>query len=144
MAMSMMIFVRNQATNILPLILGLFLKINGTSSRVMTMLSNVGVCVSGRTVERLKRRISDDAISYAVELITSGRLFSTIFDNINIFQRKFQQRITNLNSHLRGKVGHRRRRSRSFPDVGHVSGIFVDHNRVNSLLLCLHGLEYLC
>lgn len=80
MAISMLIFARNQPTNILPLMMGLFLKINGTSSRVMTIfkLSNAGVCVSGRTVERLKKRISDDAIKFAVELVASGRLFSTI------------------------------------------------------------------
>ena len=46
-------------------------------------------------------------------------------------------------SYIRGKVGHRRCRSRSFPDVSHVNGVFVDHNRVNSLLLCLYDLEYL-
>ncbi|KAF7972318.1 hypothetical protein HWV62_18506 [Athelia sp. TMB] len=96
-AISMLAFVRNRATNILPLILGLFFKISGTSARVMTMLSNAGICVSGMTVERLKARISEDAIDLAVELIKSGGLFYVIFDNINIFIRKSQQRITNRN-----------------------------------------------
>ena len=98
MAISMLIFARNQSTNILPLMMGLFLKINGTSSRVMAILSNASVCVSGQTVERLKKRISDDAVEYAVELVNSGHLFSTIFDNINIYLRRFQQRVTNQNS----------------------------------------------
>ncbi|KAJ7447287.1 hypothetical protein B0H11DRAFT_1878746 [Mycena galericulata] len=93
----MLAFVRNRATNILPLILGLFFKISGTSSRVVLMLSNAGVCVSSRTVERLKARITDDAIRLAVELITSGQVFFTIFDNINIFLRKSQQRLSNTN-----------------------------------------------
>lgn len=62
------------------------------------MLSNAGICVSGRTVERLKIRISEDAISLAIQLITCNRLFFTIFDNINIFLRKSQQRVTNQNS----------------------------------------------
>ena len=97
-AISLLVFVRNRATNVLPLILGLFFKVSGTSSRVTTMLSNVGLCVSGRTVERLKKQISDDAIAYAVELMTSGHLFCTTFDNINIYLRKFQQRITNRNA----------------------------------------------
>lgn len=96
-AISMLAFARNRATNILPLILGLFFKISGTSARVMTMLSNAGICVSGMTVERLKARISEDAINLAVELIKSGGLFYVIFDNINIFIRKSQQRITNRN-----------------------------------------------
>jgi hypothetical protein len=93
----MLAFVRNRATNVLPLILGLFFKISGTSSRVVTMLSNAGVCVSSRTVERLKVRITDDAIRLAVELITSGQVFFTIFDNINIFLRKSQQRVSSTN-----------------------------------------------
>jgi hypothetical protein len=67
----MLVFVRNRATNVLPLILGLFFKISGTSTRVIQMLSNAGVCVSGDTIERLKERVSEDAISLAVELITS-------------------------------------------------------------------------
>ena len=49
-------------------------------------------------VERLKVRISEDAIHLAVELIKSGHLFFTIFDNINIFLRKSQQRVTNQNA----------------------------------------------
>ncbi|KAJ7572576.1 hypothetical protein C8J56DRAFT_806986 [Mycena floridula] len=97
-AISMLAFVRNKATNILPLMLGLFFKINGTGSRPMQLLSNIGLSVSSRTVERLKKRISEDAIALAVELMRSGKLFYVIFDNINIFLRKFQQRITNKNS----------------------------------------------
>lgn len=97
LAISMLAFVRNRATNILPLILGLFFKISGTSSRVVLMLSNAGVCVSGRTIERLKIRITEDAIQLAVSLITSGQVFFIIFDNINIFLRKARQRISNTN-----------------------------------------------
>ncbi|KAJ7722835.1 hypothetical protein B0H16DRAFT_1473181 [Mycena metata] len=95
LSLSMLIFVRNRATNVLPLILGLFFKISGTSSRVVQMLSNAGICVSSDTIERLKVLISEDAIGLAVELITSGQVFFTIFDNINIFLRKSQQRLNN-------------------------------------------------
>jgi hypothetical protein len=97
LTISMLAFVRNRATNVLPLILGLFFKISGTSSRVVLMLSNAGVCVSSRTVERVKVRIGEDAIQLAIQLITSGRVFFTIFDNINIFLRKSQQRLSNTN-----------------------------------------------
>ncbi|KAJ6620519.1 hypothetical protein B0H10DRAFT_2359050 [Mycena sp. CBHHK59/15] len=93
----MLVFVRNRATNVLPLLLGLFFKISGTSSHVIQMLSNAGVCVSGETIERLKVRISEDSIRLAVELITSGQVFFTIFNNINIFLRKSQQRLSNTN-----------------------------------------------
>ena len=94
----MLTFARNQSTNVLPLLMGLFCKIEGTSSRVVSTLSNMGLCVSGKSVERLKERISKDAVSLAVELISSGHLFCTVFDNINLYLRKFQQRITNQNS----------------------------------------------
>ncbi|KAJ6614111.1 hypothetical protein B0H10DRAFT_1950906 [Mycena sp. CBHHK59/15] len=97
LSLSMLIFVRNRATNVLPLILGLFFKISGTSSHVMQMLNNAGICISGDTVERLKVRISEDAIRLAIELITSGQVFFTIFDNINIFLRKSQQQLSNTN-----------------------------------------------
>ncbi|KAJ7066884.1 hypothetical protein B0H15DRAFT_807522 [Mycena belliarum] len=97
-AISMLAFVRNRATNLLPLLLGLFFKISGTSTRVLNMLSNTGVSVAGRTVERLKIRISDDAIQLGIDLVLSGQMFCTLFDNINIFLRKAQQRITNPNS----------------------------------------------
>jgi hypothetical protein len=40
--------------------------------------------------------VSENSISLAVELI-SGRVFFTIFDNINIFLRKSQQRLSNTN-----------------------------------------------
>ncbi|KAK7035018.1 hypothetical protein R3P38DRAFT_3184554 [Favolaschia claudopus] len=90
-------FVRNRSTNLLPLILGLFFKISGTSARVIQMLSNAGICVSGQTVERLKVRITENAISLAIQLILSGQVFFTIFDNINIFLRKSQQRLSNTN-----------------------------------------------
>ncbi|KAJ7145300.1 hypothetical protein C8R43DRAFT_1129975 [Mycena crocata] len=98
LVISMLAFVRNRATNLLPLLLCLFFKISGTSTRVIRMLSNVGVCVSGRTAERLKERISQDAIRLGVALARSGQMFMTIFDNINIFLRKSQQRLTNRNS----------------------------------------------
>ena len=58
----------------------------------------MGLCVSGISVECLKERISKDAVSLAVELILSGHLFCTVFDNINLYLHKFQQWITNQNS----------------------------------------------
>ncbi|KAK6995643.1 hypothetical protein R3P38DRAFT_3425830 [Favolaschia claudopus] len=97
LTITMLAFVRNRATNLLPLILGLFFKISGTSARVVLMLSNAGICVSSHTVERLKVRITEDAIQLAVQLMTSGQVYFTIFDNINIFLRKAQQRLSNKN-----------------------------------------------
>jgi len=90
-AISMMAFVCSRATNMLPLLLGLFFKLLGTTSWVMKMLSNAGVCVSGQTIEKLKVLISKNVIHLVVKLFKSGQLFFTIFDNINIFLCKSQQ-----------------------------------------------------
>ncbi|KAJ7823822.1 hypothetical protein B0H14DRAFT_2597693 [Mycena olivaceomarginata] len=68
--LSMLVFVRNRATNVLPLILGLFFKISGTSTRVIQMLSNAGVCVSGDTIERLKER-SQQRLSNTNDMINA-------------------------------------------------------------------------
>ena len=94
----MCLFVRNRATNVLALPLGLFFKISGTSERVLMLLSNIGLSVSSNTIERVKERISEDAVQLAVSLITGSTLFYIIFDNINLYIRKFQERISNRHS----------------------------------------------
>ncbi|KAJ7891027.1 hypothetical protein B0H13DRAFT_1626074 [Mycena leptocephala] len=94
---SIMAFTRNTDTNVFPMILGLFLEIGGTSSRILTTLSNAGACVSITTIERLKKILSEDAVAHAVSLMP-GSGFYIIFDNINIFLRKSQQRLFNKNT----------------------------------------------
>jgi hypothetical protein len=64
-----MAFTRNTGTNLFPLILGLFLEIGGTGSRILSTLSNAGVCVSVTTTERLKKVLSEDAVAHAVSLM---------------------------------------------------------------------------
>lgn len=59
------------------------------------MLSNLGLSISSTTIERLKLQISKDAVQLAVDLITGPSLFYIIFDNINLYLQKFQERITN-------------------------------------------------
>ncbi|KAJ6574473.1 hypothetical protein B0H19DRAFT_1254179 [Mycena capillaripes] len=93
-----MAFTRNTGTNLFPLILGLFLEIGGTSSRILNTLSNAGACVSVTTIEHLKKILSEDAVAYAVSLMQSPGMFYIIFGNINIFLRKSQQRLFNKNS----------------------------------------------
>ncbi|KAJ7481934.1 hypothetical protein FB451DRAFT_1171061 [Mycena latifolia] len=95
---SIMAFTRNTGTNLFPMILGLFLEIGGTSSRILSTLSNAGACVSITTIERLKKILSEDAVAYAVSLMQGPGVFYIIFDNINIFLRKSQQRLFNKNS----------------------------------------------
>ncbi|KAJ7251604.1 hypothetical protein C8J57DRAFT_1520416 [Mycena rebaudengoi] len=95
---SIMAFTRNAGTNLFPMILGLFLEIGGTGSRILSTLSNAGACVSITTIERLKKILSQDAVKHAVDLMQGPGMFYLIFDNINIFLRKFQQRLFNKNS----------------------------------------------
>ncbi|KAF6765346.1 hypothetical protein DFP72DRAFT_1057937 [Ephemerocybe angulata] len=99
-SISAMTFARNRATNLLPTICGVFFKIEGTSSRVVRMLSNIGLSVSSKMVERIKENISDDAIRRARTLMKSGRPFVTVFDNLNFYLWKHQQQITNQNESL--------------------------------------------
>ncbi|KAJ7839705.1 hypothetical protein B0H14DRAFT_3869657 [Mycena olivaceomarginata] len=95
---SIMAFTRNTGTNVFPMILGLFLEIGGTGSRILSTLSNAGACVSITTIERLKKVLSEDAVAHAVALMQGPGIFYIIFDNINIFLRKSQQRLFNKNS----------------------------------------------
>lgn len=94
----MLAYTKNSGTNAMTVVLGLFFKINGTSTRVLSMLSNIGLSVSGRTIERLKEVLSEDAINFAIEVVTSGGIFGTIFDNIDIYNAKDQQRVHNKNN----------------------------------------------
>ncbi|KAJ7199822.1 hypothetical protein GGX14DRAFT_661229, partial [Mycena pura] len=96
----MLAFIRNRSTNLLPLLLGLFFVINGSSTRTINLLNNIGLSVSVRTVERLKLQISQTAVDLAIELLTSGRLYVIIYDNINIYLRKWEQRLINRNQML--------------------------------------------
>ena len=81
----MLTFVCNRATNILALVLGLFFKIGGTSSRIIDILSNAGVCVAFDTIECLKVVVSNDAVQRAVGLLAGGDPCYVIFDNINLY-----------------------------------------------------------
>ena len=93
-----MAFTRKSQTNLFPLIFELFLEIGGTGSQVLSALSNAGACVSIATIERLKGILSDDAKRSAIELMKGTAQYFLIFDNINIFLRKSQQRLFNKNS----------------------------------------------
>lgn len=94
----MMAFARNSATNALPMLLGLFFKVEGTSSRGIQLLSNASMIISQRTSERIKEQLSNTSIRRAIELMKSGDPFVTVADNINLYQRKSEQRINNRNS----------------------------------------------
>ncbi|KAE9407163.1 hypothetical protein BT96DRAFT_986782 [Gymnopus androsaceus JB14] len=96
LVIAMLTFLQNQATNFLPLLLGLFFMINGTSTQVMIMLNAVGLSVSIHTVEHLKQELMKSAINFAIELITSPTLWYIISNNINIYLKKFQHAVVGI------------------------------------------------
>ncbi|KAJ6449574.1 hypothetical protein C8R45DRAFT_947340 [Mycena sanguinolenta] len=61
-------------------------------------LSNAGACVSITTIERLKKILLEDAVAHAVKLVQGPKPFYIIFNNINIFLRKSEQRLFNKNT----------------------------------------------
>ncbi len=61
-------------------------------------MSNIGLSISSRTVERVKEHISSDAAQLAVDLLTGPSLCFIIFDNINLYLRKWQERLTSRHS----------------------------------------------
>lgn len=95
---SMLLYVRNRANNILPLMMGLFFRIEGASSKTLATLNEIGLSTSARTIDRARVRLSEQAVAAGRRLFASDGLFSVIFDNINIYLHKFDQRLSNRNS----------------------------------------------
>ncbi|KAJ7170299.1 hypothetical protein C8R43DRAFT_944818 [Mycena crocata] len=103
LVISMLMFVRNRATNLLPLLLCLFLKIPGTTTRVDAQQSKYlrmrfgSAWWTSRWLWWWGATLSC-LFAGTVALARSGRMFLTTFDNISISLRKSQQRLTNRNS----------------------------------------------
>ena len=77
--------------NVLALPMGLFLRIGGADKHLLTVLNSIGLCVSYWSIERLKEALSEDAIHQARNLMHSKTSFFFVFDNINVYLRKFEQ-----------------------------------------------------
>ncbi|KAK6988422.1 hypothetical protein R3P38DRAFT_3229017 [Favolaschia claudopus] len=71
---SIMAFTRDTGTNVFPMILGLFLEIGGTSSRILATLSSAGACVSITAIKRLKKILSEDAVAHAKRLFIKNSM----------------------------------------------------------------------
>ncbi|KAK6971389.1 hypothetical protein R3P38DRAFT_3242489 [Favolaschia claudopus] len=69
-----MAFTRDTGANVFPMILGLFLEIGGTSSRILATLSSAGACVSITAIERLKKILSEDAVAHAKRLFIKNSM----------------------------------------------------------------------
>ena len=86
--------------NVLAVPMGLFLWIGGANKHLISVLNSIGLSSLYWTVERLKGALMDDAIQHMQELFCSEGPSMTVFDNINVYLRKFEQHLTNWNSML--------------------------------------------
>jgi hypothetical protein len=100
MVISALLYTCNRANNHLQSALGIVLSIEGTSHRIMTSMRTMGLSISPNAIDKIRIRLSNDAIESAKALISSPRPWVFVFDNINIYLRKFAQRIGNLNTML--------------------------------------------
>lgn len=98
LVMSILLFVRNRATNLMAVFLGLFLKVGGASTCIMTTFNRAGVSVSARTIDRIRVALSKDAVRCTQAFIASRQPFVFVFDNINLYVRHFKQWLNNRNS----------------------------------------------
>ncbi|KAF9088823.1 hypothetical protein BGX27_002624 [Mortierella sp. AM989] len=93
----MLLHTRNRATNFLQMMFGLYLYSSGARGRVIRTLSHAGLSVSYDTIQRALRRLSQDAIRRIRNAVRTQDWF-LIYDNINLFLRKSNQRINNHDS----------------------------------------------
>ncbi|KZV94667.1 hypothetical protein EXIGLDRAFT_834868, partial [Exidia glandulosa HHB12029] len=96
-AISILLFVRNRATNALPFLLGTLLSTYGASVRIVTILSRLGASVSYTRLDEFRVQVSVDAVSRAITAIRSTPMWYFIIDNINLYVKRGMQRITSQN-----------------------------------------------
>ncbi|KIM71540.1 hypothetical protein PILCRDRAFT_16981 [Piloderma croceum F 1598] len=91
---SMLLFMRNRATDAFQLVMGLFLSSAGASCRLIDTFNHVGICVSYQTVQRALVSLSKSSRERAINFIrNSERLYMIVYDNINFTLRKTSQRL---------------------------------------------------
>lgn len=95
--LSAILFVCNRTCNFFSLPHGIYLKLERSSSRTIAGLSACGMSVSQATIGRALSRLSKDAEQTANTVINGPRKWFIVFDNINIYLKKFQQRLRNQN-----------------------------------------------
>ncbi|KAH6899337.1 hypothetical protein BKA70DRAFT_1115508, partial [Coprinopsis sp. MPI-PUGE-AT-0042] len=98
---SIMLFVRNRATNAFPLVLGLFLASTGTSRRVIDTFHQMGLGIGYDAIQTALSGLTKDALLRAREFIAqSDRLWGVVFDNINFTLRPTAQRLDSATRQL--------------------------------------------
>jgi hypothetical protein len=98
---SMLLFLKSQQSNYLQMAMGVYLFSQGCSKSVMNVLSHVGLSVSYTSVHVTLKSLTEDALRNVRSAIKDNRWF-LIYDNINMPNRKYDQRIDNKDTFENG------------------------------------------
>lgn len=88
---SMLLYRRSQKSNYFQMMMGLFLYSTGCPKRVVTVLSQAGLSVSYQTICNTLRALTKKALA-KVRSTVLERPWYLVYDNINIPNRKYDQR----------------------------------------------------
>ncbi|KAI7826126.1 hypothetical protein BC939DRAFT_447007 [Gamsiella multidivaricata] len=91
---SMLVVRQSQQSNRLQMIFGLYFAATRCPKRVVNVLASIGLCVSPMTTHNALTQLSNDMLSRVREAVRNHP-FSILYDNINIANRKYDQRTYN-------------------------------------------------
>ncbi|KAF9342950.1 hypothetical protein BGX26_006523, partial [Mortierella sp. AD094] len=92
---SMLLFVKNRASNYIQMMMGMYLYSRGVSRRVIEVLSKAGLSVSYTTIWRAVQSLTEDALKI-VRAVVVEKPWILVYDNINIARRKYDQRLQSM------------------------------------------------
>ncbi|KAF9580635.1 hypothetical protein BGW38_002644 [Lunasporangiospora selenospora] len=98
---SMILYSRNYQSNYLQSIIGIYLFSTRCPSSVVTLLQRMGLSTSRWTVKESLRSLTRQAIG-KIRQATKDEPFGLLYDNLNIANRKHDQRLTNKDSFENG------------------------------------------
>ncbi|ORZ06532.1 hypothetical protein BCR41DRAFT_296188, partial [Lobosporangium transversale] len=94
---SMLVKLRSQKSNYLQMMMGLHLHASGCPKRVINLLAASGMSVSHMTICTALKSLTANSLE-EVRFQVKKRHFFLVYDNINIANRKYDQRSNNLDS----------------------------------------------
>ncbi|KFH71184.1 hypothetical protein, variant [Podila verticillata NRRL 6337] len=94
---AMLLFMTSQHCNAFQTVMGVFLHCMGCPTRVLDVLSSLGLSVSDDQVRLVLGNMTSDAIARVREAVLNNDWF-IVYDNINIANRHHHQRINNLDT----------------------------------------------
>ncbi|KAG0347979.1 hypothetical protein BGZ54_004746, partial [Gamsiella multidivaricata] len=98
---SLLLHHRSQKSNYFQMMIGLFLYSTGCPKRVVTVLSQAGLSVSYQTICNALRALTKAALAKVQSMVLEQPWF-LVYDNINIPNRKYDQRGNNIDTFENG------------------------------------------